>query len=232
MTNPLILNIEAATGVCSVCLSRGREVLSLHESVEQNEHSRVITLLIQRCMEDAQLELSALDAVAVSEGPGSYTSLRVGYSTAKGLCYSLGVPLIAVNTLAALAQAAYQAAKEADALYCAMIDARRMEVYAGLYEVDGTQLLPPTPMVVDGESFQSFFAKGRKIIFCGNGAEKCKTVLANPLADFSEVKNCSSLYLIEASINSFMNKNFLDAAYSIPLYLKPPNITISKQKSS
>jgi tRNA threonylcarbamoyladenosine biosynthesis protein TsaB len=232
LTNPLILNIEAATGVCSVCLSRGQEVLSLHESTEQNEHSKVITLLIQRCMADAGLRLTDLDAVAVSEGPGSYTSLRVGFSTAKGLCYTLDKPLMAVSTLAALAHAARAAEQDPEAVYCAMIDARRMEVYAAIFDADGNELMAPNPMVIDGDSFGGYFTAGRRIIFCGNGAEKCKVVLTNPLAKFSMVQKCCSVHLVGASMKAFKNKNFADTAYAIPMYLKPPNITSSRAKPS
>ncbi len=231
-TEPLILNIEAATGVCSVCLSKGLEVLSLHESTVQNEHSKVITILIERCLSDAGLKLSDLDAVAVSKGPGSYTSLRVGYSTAKGLCYSLGIPLIAVNTLAVLAQAAFEAEKDAQALYSAMIDARRMEVYAALYDASGNELMPPAPMVIDDGSFGDRFAEGQRIVFCGNGAEKCKAVIPSDLASFSDICNNNSAYMVGHAVKGFLNKNFVDIAYAIPLYLKPPNITVARVTSS
>jgi tRNA threonylcarbamoyladenosine biosynthesis protein TsaB len=228
-TEPLILNIEAATSVCSVCLSRGSEVLSLHESSGQNEHSRVITLLIERCMTDAGLKLTDLDAVAVSEGPGSYTSLRVGFSTAKGLCFALGTPLITINTLASLASAAFEEVKDSSVLYCAMIDARRMEVYAALFDADGKELSPPTPMIVDSSSFEEYFSEGQKIVFCGNGAEKCKMALTSALALFSSVVNNNSTYLVKGSLMAFSHKIFAHTAYAVPHYLKPPNITSARQ---
>jgi tRNA threonylcarbamoyladenosine biosynthesis protein TsaB len=231
-TTPLILNIESATGVCSVCLSLGTEVLALHETAEQNEHSRSITLLIGRCMADAGLALAALDAVAVSEGPGSYTSLRVGYSTAKGLCFALGKPLIAVSTLAALAAAAAAEAGDADALYCPMIDARRMEVYTALYRSDGRVEMPAQPMVVGAEAFRAYFDEGRRIVFCGNGAEKCRPVIRHPLAMFSEVKRCSSAQLVAEGLSLFLNNKFSDLLSAVPLYLKPPNITSSKDEKA
>lgn len=230
-TIPLILNIEAATNVCSICLSRGGEVLSLHESEGQNEHSRVITLLIDQCMTDAGLKLTDLDAVAISEGPGSYTSLRVGFSTAKGLCFALNIPLISVSTLASLAHAAFEAVKDSSALYCAMIDARRMEVYAAIFDADGNEILPPTPMIIDGSSFEGYFSEGKKIVFCGNGAEKCKTVLASDMAMFSGIFNNNSSYLIKGSLIAFSHKIFADTAYAVPHYLKPPNITSARQFS-
>lgn len=232
MTVPLILNIEAATGVCSVCLSRGMEALSLQESSEQNEHSRVITLLIERCMDEAGLHLQDLDAVAVSQGPGSYTSLRVGFSTAKGICFALEKPLIIVSTLAVLANAAHEKAQDSSALYCPMIDARRMEVYTGLYTAKGDIMLPPQPMVIGLTAFSAYFSAGQRIVFCGNGVEKCKMVLDNPLATLSGVKNCNSLQIIPHAMTAFLNKNFADTAYTSPLYLKAPNITSARLKPS
>lgn len=231
-TVPLLLNIEAATGICSVCISRGMELLSKHDSTEPNEHSKIITLLIQRCVEDAGIELGDLDAVALSEGPGSYTSLRVGFSTAKGICYALNKPLITVSTLAALARAAYLDAQDDRALYCPMIDARRMEVYTALFRSDGEVVLPPKPLIVDQFSFEEYFGSDQRIVFCGDGAEKCKKFFNNNFSSFSKVKNCSSVHLISDAMNMFFNKNFSDTAYATPLYLKAPNITSSRQKPS
>ena len=206
------------------------EALSLQESSDQNEHSSAITLLIQRCMREAGFHLQELDAVAVSQGPGSYTSLRVGFSTAKGICFALDKPLIIVSTLAALASAAYEEAQDSSALYCPMIDARRMEVYTALYTAMGDIRLPPQPMVIGQTSFSAYFLAGQRIVFCGNGLEKCKMVLDNPLAVLSDIKNCSSLQIIPLAITAFLNKNFADTAYSPPLYLKTPNITSARLK--
>ncbi len=232
MTVPLILNIEAATEVCSVCLSRGMAVLSVQESDEQNKHSSIITLLIQRCMDEAGLNLQDIDAVSVSEGPGSYTSLRVGFSTAKGICFALNKPLITVSTLAALAKAAHLEAQDSAALYCPMIDARRMEVYTALFTATGETVLPPRPVVIEQGSFMEYFDAEQRIIFCGNGAEKCKAVINNNFSSFSKVENCSSVQLISGAINMFLNKKFSDTAYASPCYLKAPNITSSGQKPS
>jgi tRNA threonylcarbamoyladenosine biosynthesis protein TsaB len=204
-------------------------VLSLCESEEENQHSSVITLLIQRCATEAGVSLAELDAVAVSEGPGSYTSLRVGFSTSKSICYTLGKPLITVSTLAALANAAFEEVGDATALYCPMLDARRMEVYTALYTAEGQELRLPYPMVVDEKSSAEIFTAGKKIVFCGNGMEKCKTLLNNPLSVFSKVKKCNSLQIISPAINAFLNKNFANTAYAIPAYLKPPNITTPRQ---
>lgn len=231
-TNPLILNIEASTSVCSVCLSRGTIILSTHESTELNEHSSIITLLIEQCMADINLTLDDIDAVAVSEGPGSYTSLRVGFSTAKGICFALNKPLITVSTLAALANTAFNEVKDLGALYCPMLDARRMEVYTALFSCSGEVIIAPRPLIVDPNSFSMEFSIGQKIVFCGNGMEKCKTLLNNPFAYFSSVEKCDSLQIVPLAITAFLNKNFADTAYASPLYLKAPNITSSRPKAS
>jgi tRNA threonylcarbamoyladenosine biosynthesis protein TsaB len=227
---PLILNIESATDVCSVCLSHGMEVLSEQLSGGKNEHSSVITLLIKRCMEEARLTLKELDAVAVSEGPGSYTSLRVGFSTAKGICFALNKPLITISTLEALAWASCQLELDADAIYCPMIDARRMEVYMALFSAEGNLILPAQAMIIDHAAFKRYFSIGQRIIFCGNGVEKCKTIFSNKFSSFSGVKNCDSVQLISGAMKAFLNKNFADTAYAAPCYLKAPNITSAKQK--
>lgn len=183
-------------------------------------------------MDEAKLSLQDIDAVAVSEGPGSYTSLRVGFSTAKGICYALDKPLITVNTLAALATAAHHEAQNPDALYCPMIDARRMEVYTALYTAKGELALPPQAMVVEKESFEVYFSSKQHIIFCGNGAEKCKAIVNNQFSSFSPVEICKSTQLIPLVMKAFMNKNFSNIAYASPLYLKAPNITKSRKKPS
>ncbi|MCU0346115.1 MAG: tRNA (adenosine(37)-N6)-threonylcarbamoyltransferase complex dimerization subunit type 1 TsaB [Saprospiraceae bacterium] len=215
-----------------MCLSRGQEVLSMHESSGQNEHSRVITLLIERCMSDAGHGLADLDAVAVSEGPGSYTSLRVGFSTAKGLCYTLGKPLITVSTLAALANAAFEEVQDDAALYCSMIDARRMEVYMAVFTAQGLAVTPPAPSIIDSDAVAGFLGFDRRVIFCGNGTEKCKDVLAHPLFEFSKVKNNSAAQLISLSNVAWTNGFFANISFCVPMYLKPPNITSSQQNTS
>ena len=227
---PLILNIEAATDVCSVCLSRGVDVLSHQTSETQNEHSRIITVLIQQCMSEVGLRLNDLEAVSVSEGPGSYTSLRVGFSTAKGICFALDKPLITISTLEALAVAAHQVAQDSDALYCPMIDARRMEVYTVLFTADGNLVQPPQAMVIGQTAFEGYFSAGQRIIFCGNGAEKCKSVLNNQFASFSKIKKCDSVQLILPAMKAFLNKNFSNTACAVPQYLKAPNITSARPK--
>jgi tRNA threonylcarbamoyladenosine biosynthesis protein TsaB len=149
-------------------------------------------------------------------------------STAKGLCYALEKPLIAVSTLRMLAMASRREGDNPSDLYFSLIDARRMEVYAALFDAGGKTVFEPTPMVINGASFQEFFSSGRRIVFSGNGAEKCKPVIEPSLALFSTVITCSAVQIIPLSMEAFSNKNFADVAYSSPFYLKPPNITSAK----
>jgi tRNA threonylcarbamoyladenosine biosynthesis protein TsaB len=226
---PLILNLETATEVCSVSLSKGEEILALKEAAGPNAHSKVITILIEECLHEARLALSELNGVAVSSGPGSYTSLRVGISTAKGICYALRIPLIAVDTLQALALAAYRQKKDEAVLYCPMIDARRMEVYCALFDHKNMVVAGVSSEIITENSFQDFFASGRRIVFFGNGSEKCKSILESECAGFIPV-SCSANHLPHFSSKAFMAGSFVNLAYFSPNYLKAPNITTSKQK--
>lgn len=223
----MILNIESATGVCSVCISKGTEIVVYQEASETYQHAKVLTNLIDNCLKNSGYKLEEMDAVAVSSGPGSYTSLRVGLSTAKGICYALGLPLISVSTLHTLAMAAKKEVKDETVFYCPMIDARRMEVYCEVFDKEGKSLTEAAAKIIDEHSFSRFFEEKNTIVFCGNGAEKCRSVLARSTAVFLPLE-CSARYLPELSISRYMNRKFEDIAYFTPLYLKPPNITIPK----
>jgi len=223
----LILNIETATEICSICISKGTDILAIKESRDAYSHAGQITLLINACLEAANYKLSDLEAVAVSSGPGSYTALRVGAATAKGICYALNKPLIAVDTLQSIALATYHKKKK-QALYCPMIDARRMEVYSAFFAEKGEAENEPSAIVIDENAFSEQLAEGKIIICSGNGAEKCKAILKNPLISFEEVL-CSSAHLVPLAQKAFDEKRFSDIAYFAPLYLKPPNITKAKK---
>jgi len=225
---PLILNIETATEVCSVCISKGKEIVSLSETTENHAHARMITLLIQQCLEMANMTMPDLEAVAVSQGPGSYTGLRVGSSAAKGICYALDKPLIAIDTLQSLALATSLKEKQ-NALYCPMIDARRMEVYCAFYNKENMLVTKTHSQVIDEGTYENYFASEKKIIFSGNGAAKCKTVIKSPFASFSPIV-CSSMHLAPLSLKTFLERAFSDPAYFTPNYHKAPNITIPKNK--
>jgi len=224
---PTILNIETATDICSVCVSQNGQVISFAESEKTFSHASQLTILIQKCIEEANITLTNLDAVALSQGPGSYTGLRIGVSVAKGICYALNKPMIAIDTLQALAWACKEEKKQ-PVHYCPMIDARRMEVYTAMYNSKNEEIKPVNALIIDENSFESIFSKKEKIIFCGNGAEKCKTVITSSFAEFSPVI-CSAKNLVFLSKKYFEIENFSNVAYFSPLYYKSPNITTPKK---
>ena len=225
-----ILNIESATSICSVCISQNGELLSIHET-DANKHASEITLMIDKCLAEAGLKMTDLLAVAISNGPGSYTSLRVGASTAKGICYALNIPMIAVDTLQSLAMASYLEVQDVEAFYCPMIDARRMEVYSAIYKIENGNLIneePISPLIVDEQTFKRYLDMGKRLIFSGSGVSKCQSVIGSDGTLFTN-KVCSSRNMIPLSTTQFEMKNFVDVAYHTPVYLKAPNITKSKK---
>ncbi len=220
-----ILCIETATEVCSVCVSVDGRAVGLRENLDGNQHSRVLTLLIGESVREAGIELADLDAVALSAGPGSYTSMRVGASAAKGICFALGLPLIAVPTLESLAHAARLSGEfPVGTVFFPMIDARRMEVWAAGFDLGGKEIEPAGARVIDHNSFEEFVSNGRQLVLLGSGAEKCRAVLAHPGVVFLGIR-CSAAHLSLLSFSYFQNKWFQDVAYFEPTYIKPPNVT-------
>lgn len=227
--DPLLLCIETATEVCSVCLSKGAEVLALRESYDRNDHAALLTTYIDDCVQKAKTSLDALDAIVVSRGPGSYTALRIGVSTAKGIGYALHKPLIAVPTLEALAQAAIAKQPGEKTRYLPMIDARRMEVYAALYDAQLQPVWAPEALVLAPELLDEWLDQGYEVVCCGNGAVKAKTVFTHSAVSFLDI-TCTAPHLIPGALASFQAGTFADLAYYEPFYLKPPNITTPKKR--
>lgn len=216
-----IIHIETATEVCSVALSREETCISLREESEPNTHASRITLLIASCVREAGISYSDLQAVSVSAGPGSYTGLRVGLSTAKGLCYALGIPLIAVDTLRALALAMDA---PPGAWRGAMIDARRMEVYATLIDGNGEIMLDKTPVVLTTEWAKEVLPAGQALVLAGNGAAKSAPVWEGKEVIQTGVLS-SARYLIPLAWEQFQKQVFADLATYVPEYAKPPRVT-------
>jgi tRNA threonylcarbamoyladenosine biosynthesis protein TsaB len=217
----LILQIETATTVCSVAISENGSVLAYKELEQRNVHAEIITLFIDEILKTADKKYQELDAVAVSCGPGSYTGLRIGISVAKGLCFALDIPLIAINTLEAMADGMIaQAALDDNTLLCPMIDARRMEVFTAVFNVKGDWIKPTSAEIIDETSF-SDLRKTNKILFFGDGAVKCSEVLGgNPNVQIIPGFINSSLYLTKKALQKFQSKDFEDVAYFEPYYLK------------
>jgi len=223
----LILNIETATEVCSVCLSQNGAALALRESTNAQDHAAQITLMIADCFREAGLKLAALDAVAVSDGPGSYTSLRIGLATAKGICYALDKPLIAVSTLQAIAWAASLEIPDAG-IYVPMIDARRMEVYLQPFYGDNHPIGEAEACILHPALFDPWLQAGKSVVCAGNGSDKAQAMLVGAGVSFSGVR-CSALHLIALAEAAFAKADFADIAYHAPFYLKPPNITTPRK---
>jgi tRNA threonylcarbamoyladenosine biosynthesis protein TsaB len=216
----LIIHIETATKVCSVALSDGSEIIAIRESNILNSHSSLITNFVDQVIKEAGKSLNSLDAVSVSMGPGSYTGLRIGASTAKGLCYSLDKPLIAINTLKAMANGFISEGNYESALFCPMIDARRMEVYCGFFNTQNKVIAPVSAVIIDENSFSELLSENT-IYFFGDGAEKCKSILSQQKnAFFDGDFNTSSKFLISLAEEKFKNKEFENTAYFEPFYLK------------
>jgi tRNA threonylcarbamoyladenosine biosynthesis protein TsaB len=218
-----ILCIETATNICSVALSGDGTLLSVEESSIRNSHSSVIISLIESVLAKSGTTLQDLDAIAIGEGPGSYTGLRIGVATAKGLCYSLGKPLIAIGTLPAMAlgmRAISQKVTQGSVFYCPMIDARRMEVYRAVYSEDGDEILPPSAEVIDEHSFRDF-RNDPVLILAGDGAMKCKDVMkGRPNVVFLDDFSASAKFMATLANRKYQESAFADLAYFEPFYLK------------
>ncbi len=173
---PLILSIETATSVCSVAIHQGGKLLAQAEFHLEKVHATALTPTIDFVLQQCNLRKQDLSAIAVSKGPGSYTGLRIGVAVAKGLCFTLNVPLIGVETLEAMALGVVPLAVKDNSLICTMLDARRMEVYYALFDPSGQRLAPTQAVVVD-ESFPDAMFGRRNVICCGDGVDKCKPIL-------------------------------------------------------
>jgi tRNA threonylcarbamoyladenosine biosynthesis protein TsaB len=216
----LILNIETSTTVCSVALAKGEELIAIKEENKGYTHAEKITHFIEDVFKQSGKKYSELSAIAVSSGPGSYTGLRIGVSTAKGLCYALDIPLISVNTLKALAQSIKSITVSEKNLLCPMIDARRMEVYCSVFDSSLNEILPVSAKVIDENSFTDLI-KDRKMFFFGDGATKCMAVLAHQLnAVFIKDIITSAASMVSMSQQKYLAKDFEDISLYEPFYLK------------
>ncbi|WP_297908906.1 tRNA (adenosine(37)-N6)-threonylcarbamoyltransferase complex dimerization subunit type 1 TsaB [uncultured Parabacteroides sp.] len=226
----LILNIETSTSVCSVALSEGEEIVFEKASFEGPSHATLLGVYIEEALKAAKSKGIKLDAVAVSSGPGSYTGLRIGVSVAKGLCFGYDIPLIGIHTLDILASAAIRKnGKEADCLYCAMLDARRMEVYSAIYDSRLNMIRAVTADIIDANSYVSFLEKS-KVCFFGDGADKCKEVITSPNACFMNDIHPLAVNMASLSKKAFDEGHFENVAYFEPFYLKEFQATIAKNK--
>mgnify|MGYP003292481040 FL=1 len=232
----LILSIETGTDVCSVALANDGELMALRESDEGRDHAKKVAVFVDELLKETGVQPSDLDAIAVGKGPGSYTGLRIGVSFAKGMCYALNIPLIAIGSLDALTEVAredFEAGildvEEEDwtkAKLCPMVDARRMEVYAQVFDVEGNAQSDVVAEVVTEESFDKWRSEGKFVIF-GNGAKKCAEVLPDAIIENVVPSARGIVRLAEAAFNA---GKFEDLAYFEPFYLKDFIVIPSKKK--
>lgn len=226
-----IINIDTSTEVCSVSLSKDGKLIDLKENKDGLKHAQLVTIYIQDLLKEANIDIQNLDAVAVSKGPGSYTGLRIGVSTAKGVCYGANIPLIAIETLQTLTEGAINAIDEPinDAWFCPMIDARRMEVYNAFYDINNNKTIEIAATIIEEDSFKKILDE-RKVYFFGNGSEKCKDTIKHPNAIFINNISNSALNMITLAHKAFNNQSFEDVAYFEPFYLKDFVATTPKKK--
>ena len=225
-----ILHIETSTKVCSVAVTEDGAVL--FEKVDKSGPSHAVQLgvFVDEAISYIDNHGIPFDAVAVSQGPGSYTGLRIGVSEAKGLCFGLKVPLISVPTLELLAcTTMFRNYFEEDVLYCPMIDARRMEVYSAVYDNALNDVVPVGAYVIDEHTFSDLL-DNRRIVFAGNGSTKCKDVIKHRNAIFVEGIVPLATDMLALAERAFRNGQFEDVAYFEPFYLKEFQATIAKNK--
>ncbi len=219
----MILSIDTSTTGCSVALHRGYELLARYELFTERTSSSLLTTLIDNVVQHTGHQLADLDAVAVAKGPGSYTGLRIAVATAKGLCFALEKPLLAVNTLKAMSEQVRQWSVVGGqwSVLCPMIDARRMEVYCAVYNAGGVEEMPTTAKVIDAESFAEELERGT-VLFFGDGAAKCQPVLGHhPNARFLEpLIHPSARTVGLLAYAAFLESRFEDVATFEPFYLK------------
>lgn len=224
---PRLLHIESATSVCSVCISEGRQVVAHRETLEANKHSSMLGPFIDSCLKETQLRPEQLNGISISSGPGSYTGLRVGASIAKGLCFSLQIPLIAVDSLMSIA--GYAAEKHACDLIIPMIDAKRMEVYTATFDGNGKRTTENIAQILSENQFEAFLSDKKQIVICGNGTPKAKPLFEHLGIICDEDIIHSSLHLLKPALSAFENKDFANIYQFAPGYLKAPNITKPKK---
>jgi len=215
----LILSLETTTNVCSVAIHQEGKLVASKENHASQSHSRLLAVFIKDILVELDLQASQLDAIAVSQGPGSYTGIRIGVSTAKGLCYALSKPLISVNTLLAMAYGVNKYAYEENVVLCPMIDARRMEVYTLAMDTKAKILMEATPLIIDEKSFSNLLTNN-KVVFFGNGAPKCKNIITHTNAYFVNSVEASAVQVGLIAYDYFIQKKFEDLAYFEPAYLK------------
>ncbi len=219
-----ILCIETATKVCSVALFNDEKLVSLQENKTDRSHAELLTVFVEKILKENNLSVSDLDAIAVSKGPGSYTGLRIGVSAAKGLAYGANIPLISVDTLQSMAFGVVnsdigQEVINKKALFCPMIDARRMEVYSAFYDINTNKIKEVSADIIEEETYSEIL-NTQRVLFFGDGSHKCIETLTSENAIFIDDINPSAKDMGVLAFKAFTSNKFEDTAYFEPFYLK------------
>ena len=215
---PKILSIESSTRVCSVAIHDGEELIGSQIYHLEHSHSSLLPEVIKQLLVNCNQQLEDIDAIAVSIGPGSYTGLRIGVSTAKGLAFVSKIPLIGLDTLEVMCEGVQTETLSSETLLCPMIDARRMEVYCLVRNMEQKLLWDTKPLIVESHSFSEF--DQTPVLFFGNGAEKCKSVLNSHNHHYLDNQQPDAKNMGRMALHKFENKEFEDLAYLEPNYLK------------
>ncbi len=223
-----IICLETSTKVCSVALSVNENIVFNKEDYTGPSHAVLLGVFVNEAVSYARKNNLKIDAVAVSAGPGSYTGLRIGVSEAKGLCYGWDVPLIAIPTLQILTSQVITAGYKAD-YYCPMIDARRMEVYAAVYDNHLNELREVGADIVTFDTYMDFFLKG-EVLFFGNGSEKCHAIISSANVGFVQNIHPTASGMVPLALQYYKEKKYEDVAYFEPFYLKEFQATTPKVK--
>ena len=233
----LILSIETSENTCSVALGNEYELLGTLEVTDGKSHASMLTILIQKLLEEKDIDYSELKAVAVSKGPGSYTGLRIGVSAAKGICYALNIPFLALNTLQIMSIGIIQSGylrkhniSSDNHLLCPMMDARRMEVYTAFFNLEAEPIGEIQALVLDSTSFNTELDK-MPVIFFGSGSAKCDGLIEHSNAIFVQGINPHASNMVSAAYDTFLQNKFEDLAYFEPFYLKDFVATLPKRKT-
>lgn len=215
----LLLLIETATEICSVALAQDDKIIAVKECSDGFSHAKNLIPFIDDILCEKNIDKKELSGIGLSIGPGSYTGLRIGTSTAKGLAYSLDIPVIASPTLLSMMMGAQQDFPNQDYLFCPMIDARRMEVYTAIYDYQGKTVEDVHALIVEQDSFAELLTN-HTVVFCGNGMPKCKELLSQYERALFSDRPLSAANLLTPTIEKFKAKAFEDVAYFEPFYLK------------
>lgn len=225
------LLIETSTDACSVAIAEDGKIIGSEYIQEYKAHARLLVPMVEKLLKETSTSLQECAAIAVSEGPGSYTGLRVGVSSAKGLCFGSGVPLLGIPTLDILAQMGIEKVSSERAVIVPMLDARRMEVYCAAYDTNGTRLSDVKAEILDENSFEELFTNYDQVIFVGDGAEKFEVCLNDEKRSKATIAGCrpDARYMAKPAINSYKKEEFKDIAYFEPFYLKDFVAGVSKK---